>query len=86
MTADDDWRLQGQERYLAGRELQRRRWTTDGDDWDHDHCEFCWTKFGPEGAEFTELTEGFVTTDDQYHWICPTCFDDFSARFAWTVR
>ena len=86
MASDDDWRLLGQERYLAGRELERRPWSTDRDDWDHDHCEFCKATFGPEGASYAELTEGYVTADDRYYWICPPCFVDFQARFEWTVR
>ena len=24
-------------------------------------------------------------TDDDYHWVCSTCFEDFRARFAWAV-
>jgi hypothetical protein len=43
---DNDWRLQGQERYLTGAALGRRRWQPMRPGWDHDHCEFCWTKFG----------------------------------------
>ncbi len=36
------------------------------------------------------LTEGYTTTADHergdgYHWICPTCFDDFAERFEWRV-
>jgi hypothetical protein len=46
----DDWRLQGQERYLADRELEWSQWTAKREEWDHDHCEFCWAKFGPVGA------------------------------------
>jgi hypothetical protein len=42
-----DWRLQGQERYLAGTELVWRAYRQNSDNlnWDHDHCAFCWAKF-----------------------------------------
>ena len=52
-------------------------------DWDHDHCEFCWAKFMEDDLPDV-LHEGY-TTENEYHWICPTCFNDFNERFAWTV-
>ncbi len=52
MATDDDWRLQGQDKYLRGVKLRRKRYTWQPDwnpdwnpDWDHDHCDFCWAKF-----------------------------------------
>jgi hypothetical protein len=27
----------------------------------------------------------WVTADDDYHWICPKCFNDFRTRFGWSV-
>ena len=45
MARDDDWRLQGQEKYLFGATLLRKRYKAWSEDWDHDHCEFCWAKF-----------------------------------------
>jgi hypothetical protein len=29
--------------------------------------------------------EGYVT-EDNAHWICKACFEDFRDRFAWTVK
>lgn len=84
-VADDDWRLSGQERYLSRRVLSWRFWWSDRPDWDHDHCAFCWAKFGRAELESDVLQQGFVTSDDSYHWICSACFDDFEARFGWTV-
>jgi hypothetical protein len=81
----DDWRLQGQERYLADRELEWSQWTAKREEWDHDHCEFCWAKFGPVGAGAVDLSAGYVTAADGRHWICPTCFDDFRSSFRWTL-
>lgn len=73
-----DWRLTGQERYLKGATLRRRRWTLQTPEWDHDHCEFCWAKF-PD-----ELPEGYAT-EDSYRWICEQCFTDFREMFEWKL-
>jgi len=81
---DDDWRLQGQERYLHGALLHRAQWTRPRPDWDHDHCEFCWAKFAEEDLPDV-LHEGY-TTPDRYRWICGTCFRDFADRFGWRVE
>ena len=76
----EDWRLQGQERYLVGAELEFRPF--DGSLRDHDHCEFCGEKFSPgEG----DLHRGWCTPDG-YHWVCEECFRDFRERFGWKVR
>lgn len=69
--------------------------------WEHDHCEFCWAKFvDPAFSEaharlvredHEVLTEGYAALgtgpegEDDYHWICDTCFNDFRERFAWRV-
>lgn len=68
-----DWRRQGQEHYLTGRVWLHRVYRPWRDDWDHDHCEFCGTKFS-----IAELDQhiGYVT-DDGYHWVCEDCFADF---------
>lgn len=80
--APDDWRRQGQERYLAGAKLFFRQYHPYRTEWDHDHCEFCNRKF-LEGQG--DLTEGY-TTADNYRWICPDCFEDFKREFHWTVE
>lgn len=81
-TADDDWRLTTQEEYLLGRTLAWRRWSAPKPAWDHDHCEFCWAKFGAV-VEDDVLTEGWTTAEDGYHWVCAACFEDFRERFGW---
>jgi len=85
MVRHDDWRLQGQDRYLQGVTLVRRpyRRYSKNPNWDHDHCEFCGAKF-MLGDLPDVLHEGYATIDD-YHWICETCFEDFRERFAWQV-
>ena len=84
-AADDDWRLQGQEAWLADHRLTWRRWKGPRADWDHDHCEFCWAKFGLAELEDDILTAGWVTDDDK-HWVCGPCFVDFRDRFRWTIE
>jgi len=81
-----DWRLQGQEQYLTGVQLRRRpdRENPKNDQWDHDHCEFCWAKFMVE-EEPAVLHEGYCT-EDEYRWICDTCVADFKDRFRWTLK
>jgi hypothetical protein len=74
-----DWRLQNQESYLTGSTLFRRHWRQSRPHWDHDHCEFCGAKFS---AASDDLQEGW-TTEDEYRWICDTCFSDFRERFGW---
>jgi len=81
-TSGDDWRLRGQESYLGGAALHRASYRARSPVWDHDHCAFCWAKFmESDGPEI--LREGY-TTDNEFHWVCPTCFEDFRRRFGWS--
>ena len=74
----DDWRLQGQDKYLANVQLIFSKFNNDRD---HDHCDFCSDKF----SELEEdLHEGYCTLD-KYHWICDKCFNDFKDMFKWQV-
>lgn len=41
----DDWRRQGQERFLKGVKLMYRNYYPYRSGLDHDHCEFCGRKF-----------------------------------------
>jgi hypothetical protein len=83
MVEPDDWRLTGQERYLAGAVLHWSEWRRLRPDWDHDHCSFCWAKFMEESLP--EVLLAGYTTADGHHWICPACFEDFRERFAWRL-
>ena len=70
MADENDWRLRGQEDYLHGATLVRKRYRARGEDAEHDHCEFCWTKFmdpsfSSEHARYVEehpdvLVEGYA--------------------------
>ena len=78
----EDWRLCGQEDYLKGVTLQRKRYLRYSSTWDHDHCEFCWAKFAEEDLIPDALHEGYAT-EDNYHWVCESCFEDFKEQFEW---
>jgi hypothetical protein len=83
MTHSNDWRLTNQEEYLKGATLQWRRYNRPSEAWDHDHCAFCWAKF-MEGDALDVFHEGYVT-DDNRHWICETCVEDFKDMFQWRL-
>lgn len=83
MVDSSDWRLQGQEQNLKGVTLYWKRYKVTRENWDHDHCEFCWAKFAElDGSDI--FHEGY-TTEDEYNWICKHCFDDFRDMFNWKV-
>jgi len=63
--------------------LYWKKYTQYSEKWDHDHCAFCGTKFSPEGCPGS-LREGYAT-EDNYRWICPTCFEDFKDTCEWKV-
>lgn len=76
----DDWRRQGQEKYLKGIKLKLEDYNNYRHNWDHDHCEFCGNIFSlNEGG----LNIGY-TTIDNYYWICVECYKDFEDEFDWT--
>lgn len=98
----DDWRLRGQEDFLQGATLVRKRYRATETN-DHDHCEFCWRKFMDPGfsaahaqsiaADPWILIEGYAvigrapegSRTEFYWWVCPTCVQDFQAKFGWKV-
>lgn len=77
----DDWRRQGQEKYLTGVRLIFRDYYPYRPGWDHDHCEFCGEKFSLNEGD---LKKGY-STEDGYHWICDQCFVDFKDEFGWQI-
>ncbi len=86
VTDSNDWRLMGQESFLAGREMRWMTWRPYREGWDHDHCDFCSAEISDRPIDdHTEFNEAWVTADDEYHWVCPRCFGDFRDRFGWTV-
>lgn len=87
----DDWRLTNQQEYLQDAELVWKPYRRRSEAWDHDHCEFCWSKFAETAGEADgRLTEGFTTTAGHengagYHWVCRPCFEDFTGPLGWRV-
>ena len=76
----DDWRLNGQEQFLLGVKLIKKRFISCGYH-DHEHCDFCWDKISEEKED---LNFGYCM-EDEHHWVCETCFNDFKDRFKWTI-
>jgi hypothetical protein len=86
VVEDDDWRLMAQDGYLLDRAMRLTPWFALRPDWDHDHCSFCSAKIWDRASGEDEFDSGYVTADDQYHWVCEACFDDLCDRFRWTVE
>jgi hypothetical protein len=80
--SQDDWRRQGQERFLMKKRMTFQKYHAFRDGWDHDHCAFCGDKLS---TMVGDLNEGYAT-DDHYHWVCPTCFRDFETEFQWVSQ
>ena len=78
----NDWRRQGQERYLRGKQFRWQRYVPPKPTWDHDHCAFCGETFSTYDGD---TLEGFVTCDGGYRWVCAVCFEDFRAEFDWEL-
>jgi len=36
--------------------------------------------------DHTEFNAAWTTADDNYHRICPPCFENFRDRFEWTIE
>ena len=77
----NDWRIRWQEDYLKGRTFYFHEYSMWSEQWNHEHCEFCWKKIGQD--EDT-CHEGYSTLDD-YYWVCTDCFQDFKEYFAFQI-
>lgn len=78
MIKENDWRLQGQMKYLYEVELKKRNFDPKYPG-DHDHCEFCTKKFMyPSDTGYC-----FLNSANTYSWICEACFEDFMEMFKW---
>ena len=76
-----DWRLTNQEKYLKNKVLILKDYKNRTTSTDHDHCEFCFDKFSEEEQD---IHRGYCTVDN-YHWICPYCYEDFKELFQWCL-
>ena len=80
---ENDWRLfREQDKYLHGATLIKQLYKPSTPFNDHDHCEFCMTKFGIGN---NELKQGY-STEDKNIWICSQCYDDFNKQFKWKIK
>mgnify|MGYP003297993880 CR=1 FL=1 len=81
MLEKNDWRLVSQQEYLMNADLKKEKYSQPTENWDHDHCAFCWNKFSynPE-----DLNMGYCTKDKK-HWICEECFNDFKEMFNFKI-
>lgn len=91
MSAENpaNWRLQNAS-HLKGVSLEFRRYTRWSEEWDHDHCSGCWTKFAEVDSPGVQR-EGCATCGDYkhgagYEWVCRECFDDLKADLGWTAE
>lgn len=82
IPSPDDWRRQGQEKYLMNKTLVKGYYISCRVGWDHDHCEFCGNKFSL--ADKDSLKHGYSTLDYK-HWICEDCFEDFICEYRWRI-
>ena len=82
MPTQDDWRRQGQVTYLRSVKLVLKDYQPYRAGWDHDHCEFCGSRFSLDGDD---IRKGY-STEDRYHWICIDCFNDFKSEFSWQIE
>lgn len=80
----EDWRITNQEKYLTGVTLYKSKYSLESDNFNHDHCEFCWAKFADKNYIPDAQDQGY-TTEDRYRWICEGCFHDFKEFFSWKV-
>jgi hypothetical protein len=91
---ETDWRLTPDHELFRGAGFTRKPWYAVREGWDHDHCEFCWAKFGEPHRREERLQEGYTTAGPlskpptergpDYHWVCVRCFEDFRERFGWS--
>lgn len=74
-----DWRLNGQERYLYGVKLKHMNIKDKLNPSDHEHCKFCLEKI----SNYPNTIHDAYCTEDEYHWVCDNCYNDFKTRFNW---
>jgi len=78
MSDSSDWRIMNQEKYLKHNLLYRCNYSAYSQEWEHDHCEFCF-------ETFSNNDQIGYCTEDKYYWICEKCFGDFKDMFNWSV-
>jgi hypothetical protein len=77
-----DWRIDNA-KHTRGAALHFQKYTHYSEDWDHDHFEACWAMFMEVPS--AEILTGGYTTEDNYRWICPQCFQDLKEEMQWKL-
>lgn len=78
----NDWRLNGQEKYLDHVILKHIKYSSNQYyKSNHKHCAFCFEKIGISSDNIHEA----YCTEDEYHWICDDCYNDFKDIFDWKL-
>lgn len=85
MVNQEDWRLRGQEEYLQNATLYFCDFTPFSETWEHEHCEFCWAKFGPESENLHNGYRTVPTNQKKSVWICPKYYADLKENFNWSI-
>lgn len=80
-TWRDDWRLMGQEGYLANKHLEHRRFTRKLCYADFDKCDFCSISFDEDALS---PVYAYYAPSERV-WICEDCYCDFQPHFQWIV-
>jgi len=76
-----DWRVNGQDSYLSGVKLKKMLFKNRAGETDHEHCEFCFEKI----SDHPDTLHSGYCTEDEYHWICEECYNDFKGDFKWEI-
>ena len=76
----NDWRITNQKKFLYKSKILKCS-ILQFPEKDHEHCCFCWEKFGKHSDM---LKEGYCTVDYN-HWICQNCYNDFKDYFEWLI-
>ena len=82
----NDWRLDmAQEPEFYKKYVwEFKKWSQTRAHWGHDHCEFCNTEISSINNE--EILDEGWTNENEYYWVCKTCFSDFKEIFKWNIK
>ena len=85
MIEKDDWRLEFGKNpdFYKKYKWSLQKWTQTREHWDHDHCEFCNSKF--MDLEKPGILRQGWTDEEQTYWICQECFEDFKEKYKWNI-
>lgn len=82
-VVSSDWRITSQEDYLLEALFEKKTYKIKSVEWDHDHCDFCWSKFSEDPK--VGLIEGYYTENGD-SWVCGQCFTDFKDLFKFKLK